>query len=64
MEHFGSVKCVLRYVKGTMNFSLRYKKGRYLSLVGYCDYGGDSNDTKSTSGACFFLGDNVVSWMS
>ena len=66
MEHFGSAKRVLRYVKGTMNFGLRYKKGRDLSLVGYIDsdYGGDSDDRKSTYGTCFILGDNVVTWMS
>ena len=48
-----------------MNSGLRYKKGRHLSLVGYYEsnYGRDSSDTKSTSGACLFLGDNVVIWM-
>ena len=42
------------------------KKGRELSVVGYCDsdYGGDSVHKKSTSGAFFFLGHNIVTWMS
>ena len=49
-----------------MNFGLRCKKGREFSLIGYSDsdYGGDSLDRKSTSGAFFFLGDHVVTWMS
>ena len=61
-EHFTSAKRVLRYVKGTLNFGLSYKKGRELSLVGYCDsdYEGNSVDRKSTSGTFFFLGDNIV----
>ena len=65
-EHFTSAKRVLRYVKGTLNFGLSYKKGKELSLVGYCDsdYVGDSVDRKSTSGAFFFLGDNIITWMS
>ena len=64
-EHFTSAKRVLRYVKGTLNLGLSYKQGRELSLVGYCDsdYGGDSIDRKSTSGAFFFLGDNIITWM-
>ena len=46
--------------KRESEFGLRYKKGRDLSLVGYCnsDYGGDSD------GAFFFLGDSVVTWIS
>ena len=65
-EHFTSAKRVLRYVKGTLNLGLSYKEGRELSLVGYYDndYGGDLVDKKSTSGAFFFLGDNIVTWMS
>ena len=65
-EHFTSAKRVLRYVKGTLNLGLSYKQGRELYLVGYCDsdYGGDSVDRKSTSGAFFFLGDNIITWMS
>ena len=56
----------LRYVKGTMNFCLKYKRGKKLSLIGYCDceYGGDLDDMKNTSGAFFFLGENIVTWMS
>ena len=65
-EHFTSAKRVLRYVKGTLNLGLSYKQGRELSLVGYCDsdYRGDSVDRKSTSGAFFFLGNNIITWMS
>ena len=42
MKHFASAKRLLRYIKGTMNFGSKYKRGRKLSLVCYCDsnYGG------------------------
>ena len=65
-EHFTSAKRVLRYVKGTLNLGSSYKQGREMSLVGYCDndYRGDSVDRKSTSGVFFFLGDNIITWMS
>ncbi|KAL0541262.1 hypothetical protein IC582_021304 [Cucumis melo] len=36
------------------------------TLVGYCDadWAGSSDDHKSTSGGCFFLGNNLISWLS
>ena len=65
-EHFTSAKRVLRYVKGTLNLGLSYKQGRELSLVVYynSDYEGDSVDRKSTSGAFFFLDNNIITWMT
>ena len=66
MYHFVSAKQVLRYVKGIVNFSFKNKRGRKLSFVVYCDidYGGDSDDQKSTSGAFLFFGENIVTWIS
>ena len=65
IEHLANEKCVLTYVKGTLNFSLKYKKGRKLLLESYCDknYGGDIGDMKGTLGVFFFLGRNLVTWM-
>jgi len=36
------------------------------NLVGYCDtdWAGNADDRKSTSGGCFFLGNNFISWFS
>ena len=37
-----------------------------MSLVGNtdADWAGDSNDRKSTSGGCFYMGMNLVAWLS
>ena len=57
-----NAKRVLKYIKGTLNLSLRYKKGKTFELEGYSDndYGGDMDDRKIRQGIFFFLGGNVV----
>jgi len=64
--HFKAAKRVIRYVKGTCNFGIRYTRSREFKLVGYSnsDWGGSINDLKSTSGYCFSLGSGVFSWNS
>ena len=65
VEHLQAVKRVLRYVAGTLDYGLHYKRapgtGRF---IGYCDsdLAGDIDTSKSTSGTMFFLGDCLVSW--
>lgn len=36
-KHYGIVKRVLRYIQGTLDFGLEYKKGEGSVLVGFCD---------------------------
>ena len=58
-EHLNVVKRVIRYVKGTIDYGLLYKKGESNSeLISYSDsdFAGDVGDRKSTSGHIFFLG--------
>ena len=64
--HLTAVKRIFRYLKGTTNLGLLYKKSSYYKLVGFCDadYVGDRIERKSTSGNCQFLGDNLISWAS
>lgn len=64
--HFQAAKRVLRYVKGTSNFGIFYKKGGDEKLVAYTDsdYAGDLVDRKSTSGYIFLLSSGAVSWSS
>ena len=66
-EHYIGVKRVLRYLKGTQDYGLFYKKGDLKGeLIGYSDsdFAGDCNDRKSTSGHIFFFGGMAVSWSS
>ena len=63
-EHYNGVKQVLRYVKGTKDYGLLYKKGELKGeLIGYSDsdFAGDFHDQKSTSGHIFLFGGMGVS---
>ena len=61
-----AVKRIFRYLKGTTNLGLLFKKSSDYKLVGFCDadYAGDRIERKSTSGNCQFLGENLISWAS
>ncbi|KAK0570386.1 hypothetical protein LWI29_000343 [Acer saccharum] len=63
-SHLSSVKRVIRFVNGTSNYGIWYSFDTNPSLVGYsdADWAGNCDDRKSTSGGCFFLGNNLVSW--
>ena len=65
-KHYGTAKRVLRYVQGTLDFGLEYKKGEGSVLVGFCDsdWSGSEDDMKSTSGYAFTFGSGVFSWAS
>ncbi|KAM1470398.1 hypothetical protein ACFX11_041122 [Malus domestica] len=65
-KHYGTAKRVLRYVKGTLDYGLKYEKGKKTVLVGFCDsdWGGSLEDSKSTSGYAFSFGSGVFSWAS
>ncbi|XP_038713373.1 secreted RxLR effector protein 161-like [Tripterygium wilfordii] len=64
--HFLAAKRVLRYIKGTSDYGLSYKKGSVDCLVEYSDsgYGGDLEDRKSTSGYAFIYGSAPIAWSS
>ncbi|KAK1551769.1 hypothetical protein Q3G72_004368 [Acer saccharum] len=63
-SYLSSVKRVIRFVNGTSNYGIWYSFDTNPSLVGYsdADWAGNCDDRKSTSGGCFFLGNNLVSW--
>jgi hypothetical protein len=65
-SHLTVVKRIFRYLKGTTNLGLLYRKSLDYKLVGFCDadYAGDRIERKSTSGNCQFLGVNLISWAS
>ncbi|CAJ2649754.1 unnamed protein product [Trifolium pratense] len=65
-SHLTAVKRIFRYLKGTTNLGLLYKKSNDYVLNGFCDadYAGDKIERKSTSGNCQFVGENLISWAS
>ena len=58
-----SVKRIIKYVKTTTNFGMWYSKDTNDVLAGYSDtnWAGNVDDKKSTSGGCFYVGNNLVS---
>jgi hypothetical protein len=56
--HLIATKHVMRYLKGTIDYGLRYVSDREISLQGYTDsdWVGSVADQKSTYGCCFSLG--------
>ena len=65
-SHLTEVKQIIRYVNGTPDYGLWYLKDSNACLAGYsdADWAGSVDDRKSTSGGCFYLGNNLVSRMS
>jgi len=60
------VKHVLRYLRGTVGYGLRYASNVDMRLQVYtdADWAGSAVNRKSTSGCCFTLGSAMVSWCS
>ena len=61
-----AIKRIIKYVKTTAKFGVWYSKDTSDVLIGYSDanWAGNANDRKSTSGSYFYVGNNLVSWMS
>jgi hypothetical protein len=72
--HLNAAKRILRYIKGTLDFGLVFRRGTSLNkhvgfqadLQAYCDadWAGDPNDRKSTTGFVVLLNNTPVSWCS
>ncbi|KAK2373624.1 putative mitochondrial protein [Trifolium repens] len=68
-EHWKAVKRILRYLSGTLHYGLLIQVApidKPLTLIGFCDadWASDPDDRRSTSGACIYVGPNLVSWWS
>ena len=65
-SHLSQAKRIVRYISGTADFSLLYSFDTTSTFVGYCDadWAGSAVDRRSTSGGCFYLGNNLISWFS
>ena len=65
--HLMGVKRIMRYLKGTLNFALKFSVDESNpALIGYsdADWAGDADTRKSTSGYVFKIGNGTVSWSS
>ena len=64
--HLIAVKHILRYLKGTVYYGLKYEVNQKINLEGYVDLdcAGNAIDRKSTSWCCFSMGSSVISWFS
>ena len=64
--HVIAVKIILRYLKGTIEYGLWNPRGQDFTLKEFtdADWEGSVDDRKSISGATFYLGDCLVSWLT
>ncbi|KYM95345.1 Copia protein [Cyphomyrmex costatus] len=64
-KHWIAAKHVLRYLKGTMNFSLSFKRTQK-DLIGYvdADWGNCRVDRRSYTGIVFIFAGGAISWES
>ena len=65
-SHIIAIKHIIKYVKTTSNFRVWYDKDTNDVLAGYFDanWVGNADDRTSTSRGCFYLDNNLVSWIS
>ncbi|KAD3067275.1 hypothetical protein E3N88_35155 [Mikania micrantha] len=66
LDHWKAAKKVLRYLQGTKDFKLTYRRIDNLEVVGYSDsdFAKYKDDKKSTSGYIFMLAGGPISWKS
>ncbi|TXG58154.1 hypothetical protein EZV62_015983 [Acer yangbiense] len=64
--HFQAAKRIVRYIKGMIDYGLRFCQVKNFTLHGYfdSDWAGCVDDTRSTLGYCFSFGFTIFSWCS
>jgi transposase InsO family protein len=65
-SHLNAVKRIIRYVNDTLLYGIWYSRETNLVVAEYsdADWASNANDRKSTSRGCFYVGNNLVAWMS
>ncbi|XP_055853458.1 uncharacterized protein LOC129917101 [Episyrphus balteatus] len=63
-SHWGAVKRLFRYIKGTLDYKLEYSRDNEGCLEGFsdADWASDSDDRKSTTGYLFKYQGGPISW--
>jgi hypothetical protein len=61
-SHLTAVKRIIRYVNDTLSYGIWYSRETNLVVAGYsdADWAGNADDRKSTSGGCYYVGNNLV----
>lgn len=64
--HKNAVKCIFKYIRGTIDMGICFESGGNLDFRGYsdADYAGDVITRRSTSGYVFMFGNGIISWCS
>jgi hypothetical protein len=65
-RHWTGVKCILRYLNGTRDLGLFYKRGLNSNIIGYTDAGylSDPHNGRSQTGFVFLHNEITISWKS
>ena len=65
-QHWTAVKRIMHYIKGTIYLGLAYGRNEQKDCISYsdADWGGDSDDHRSTSGNIFQVGGAAINWRS
>lgn len=66
LNHLTATKRILRYIKGTLDYGLKFNKFEGNELFGFCDsnWARSFDDSRSTSGLCFSFGNAMFTWNS
>ena len=61
--HLITAKHILRYLKGIVEYGIKYEKNQNINLDGYVDsdWEGDTTERNITLGCCFSLGSGMIS---
>ena len=61
--HLIAAKHILRYLRGTIDYGLKYDANQKINLEGYVDsdWAGSAIDRKINLGCCFSMGSGVIS---
>ena len=62
--HLIATKHILRYLRGTIDYGLKYEVSQKINLEGYVDsdWAGNAIDRKRNSGCCLSMRSGVISW--
>ncbi|KAH9793691.1 retrovirus-related pol polyprotein from transposon RE1 [Citrus sinensis] len=66
LQHLVACKRVLRYLKSTQDYGLKFAQHGEMKITGFtdADWAGDLDDRKSVGAYCIYLGNNLISWSS